>query len=80
MPNRLFRWDKNHWVKYEDNVRMTLNNFGNEDVVSGAFAGQAVRQTQKSGFINNTNTATIAGEVVQERQALSKALRPRADN
>jgi hypothetical protein len=80
MPNRLFRWDKNHWVKYEDNVRMTLNNFGNEDVASGAFAGQAVRQTQKAGFINNTNTATIAGEVVQERQALSKALRPRADN
>jgi hypothetical protein len=80
MPNRLYRWDNGHWVKYEDNVRMTLNNLGNEDVASGAFAGKQVRQTQKTGFINNTNTATIAGEVVQERQALSKALRPRADN
>lgn len=79
MPNRLFRHDGTNWIKYEDNVRMTLNNFGDEDV-TGAFAGSAVRQTQKSGFINNTNTATIAGEVVQERQALSKALRPRADN
>jgi hypothetical protein len=38
------------------------------------------RQTHKSGFINNTNTSTIAGEVVVEKQALSKALRPRADN
>lgn len=79
MPNRLFRWDGRNWIKYEDNVRMTLNNFGQDDVASGANAGKSVRQTQKTGFINNTNTATIAGEVVQERQALSKALRPRAD-
>jgi hypothetical protein len=80
MPNRLYRYDGKNWIKYEDNVRMTLNNLGNEDVASGKFAGKAVRQTQKTGFINNNNTATIAGEVVQERQALSKALRPRADN
>jgi hypothetical protein len=39
-----------------------------------------VRRTQKASFINNTNTATIAGEVVVEKQALSKALRPKADN
>jgi hypothetical protein len=79
LPNRLFRWDGKNWIKYEDNVRMTLNNLGNEEVVGGSFAGKAVRQTQKTGFINNANTATIAGEVVQERQALSKALRPKAD-
>lgn len=79
LPNRLFRWDGSHWIKYEDNVRMTLNNFGASDTASGTFAGKAVRQTQKTSFINNTNTATIAGEVVQERQALSKALRPKAD-
>jgi hypothetical protein len=59
---------------------MTLNNFGSADVASGTWAGKAVRQTQKTGFINNTNTATIAGEVVVERQALSKALKPKADN
>jgi hypothetical protein len=76
MPNRLFRYDGRHWIKYEDNVRMTLNNFGSEDVVSG----EPVRQTQKSSFINNTNTSTIAGSVVKERQALSKALKPKADN
>ena len=40
----------------------------------------ANRKTQKTGFINNNNTATIAGKVVPERQALSKALRPKADN
>jgi hypothetical protein len=80
MPNRLFRYDGRHWIKYEDNVRMTLNNFGSEDVASGPEAGKPVRKTQKSGFINNTNTATIAGSVVKERQALSKALKPKADN
>lgn len=80
MPNRLFRWDGRNWIKYEDNVRMTLNNFGDSDVASAPFVGKDVRQTQKTSFINNTNTATIAGEVVQERQALSKVLRPRADN
>ena len=80
MPNRLFRYDGRHWIKYEDNVRMTLNNFGNEDVASGPEVGKPVRQTQKSGFINNTNTATVAGKVIQERQALSKALKPKADN
>lgn len=80
MPNRLFKYDGRHWVKFEDNVRMTLNNFGHEDVASGAQVGKAVRETQKTGFINNNSTATIAGEVVPERQALSKALRPRADN
>jgi hypothetical protein len=79
LPNRLFRYDGRHWLKFEDNVRMTLNNFGSEDVASGTWAGKTVRQTQKTGFINNSNTATIAGEVVVERQALSKALKPKAD-
>jgi hypothetical protein len=80
MPNRLFRWDGGHWVKFEDNVRMTLDNFGAEDTASGkANAGKDVKETQKTGFINNTNTATIAGKVVKEKQALSKALRPQAD-
>lgn len=80
LPNRLFRFNGTHWVKYEDNVRMTLNNFGSDDVAQGTFAGKPVRQTQKTSFINNTNTATIAGTVVEERQMLSKVLRPRADN
>ena len=81
MPNRLFRWDGKHWVKFEDNVRMTLNNYGNQDVVPGvAGAGKDIRQNLVGTFVNNTNTATIAGKVVQERQALSKALRPKADN
>lgn len=79
MPNRLFRFDGTRWVKYEDNVRMTLNNFGHEDVVSAPNIGKPVRQTLKTSFINNNNTSTIAGEVVQERQALSKALKPKAD-
>ena len=76
MPNRLFRYDGRHWIKFEDNVRMTINQSGATQTTDPT----KVRRTQKASFINNTNTATIAGEVVVEKQALSKALRPRADN
>ena len=65
-PNRLFRFDGARWVKQEDNVRMTLT-------------GTNTRTHQKGTFINNTTTNTIAGETVKERQSLSKALRPKAD-
>jgi hypothetical protein len=67
LPNRLFRFDGGRWVKMEDNIRMTLTNTD-------------TRSTQKGTFINNTKTSTIAGESVTERQSLSKALRPKADN
>ncbi len=66
MPNRLFRFNGARWVKREDNVRMTMTNTD-------------TRSTLKTSFINNTNTTTIDGEQVAERQSLSKALRPRAD-
>ena len=59
---------------------MTMNNLGSSDVGSGdRFTGKDVRQTQKADFINNTKTATIQGKVVKEKQSLSKALRPEAD-
>jgi len=67
LPNRLFRYDGGRWVKMEDNVRMTLTNTD-------------TRTNQKGTFINNTKTSTIAGETVEERQSLSKALKPKADN
>jgi len=67
LPNRMFRYDGQRWVKVNDDIRMTLSN-------------TLERQTQKSSFINNTATNTIGGEVVEERQSLSKALRPKADN
>jgi len=38
------------------------------------------KQTQKGTFINNTTTSDIGGEQVKERQPLSKALKPKADN
>jgi hypothetical protein len=66
-PKRLFRFDGTRWVKVTDDVRMTLSNLDS-------------RITQKATFINNTNTNNIGGEVTEERQSLSKALRPKADN
>ena len=76
LPNRLFRYDGTHWIKYEDDVRMTVNTQGETQTTDAT----KVRKTQKASFVNNTNTATIAGEVIQERQALSKVLKARADN
>ena len=66
-PNRLFRYDGNSWRKVEDSVRTTLTPSENRDTLKGT-------------FINNTTVNTIAGEEVIERQALSKALKAKADN
>ena len=67
LPNRLFRYDGSRWVKMEDGIRMTLTNTD-------------TRSTLKTSFVNNTTTSTIGGESVTERQSLSKALKPKADN
>ena len=83
-PNRLFRWTGTFWSKYEDNVRMTMTNNYNANTPNQSSSTSTyttkMRETQRTGFINNNNTATIAGQVVQERQALSKILKPKADN
>ena len=67
IPNRLFRYSGTRWIKIEDNVRMTMTQTD-------------TRNTQKAGFVNNTATAQIGGETVQERQSLSKALRAKTDS
>ena len=83
-PNRLFRWNGTAWMKYEDNVRMTMTNAHDPAVPNRSSSTSTYttqnRQTQRVGFVNNNNTATIAGAVVPERQALSKVLKPKADN
>jgi hypothetical protein len=76
LPNRLYRYDGKHWIKYEDNVRMTTSTLGETQTDNPLL----VRRKLKTSFINNTNTATIAGEIVTEKQALSQVLKPRADN
>ena len=38
------------------------------------------RDTLKGSFVNNSTVNTINGEQVIERQSLSKALKPKADN
>jgi len=80
-PNRLFKWDGKYWIKVQDSVRMTEDNFGYQDTAPGKLnAGKDVELNQKASFVNNNNTATINGVVIQEKQSLSKALRPKADN
>jgi hypothetical protein len=80
LPNVLYRYDGGKWIMYEQNVRMTMNQFGLQDVSTGTFYGSQIRQTQKTSFINNTTTATINGRLVTERQALNSVLLPKADN
>ena len=80
MPNRLFRYNGTRWMKIEDVNRMTMSNLGDSDTAVGKeFAGKDTRQTFKTSFINNTNTTTVNGHTIQEKQSLSKALKPQAD-
>jgi hypothetical protein len=74
LPNRLFRFSGTSWVYVESNVRMTMTN---KPVDSLPAADALTRHTQLGSFINNNNTATIAGKVIEERQSLSKALKKR---
>jgi hypothetical protein len=67
LPNRLFRFDGTRWVKIEDSVRITTTN--NDS-----------RANYKTSFVNNTTTDTINGLTVDQRQALTDALKPKADN
>ena len=67
IPNRLFRFDGNSWRKVEDKVRAPAT-------------PDLTKNTLKGTFINNSTVNSINGESVTERQSLSKALRPRADN
>ena len=67
LPNRLFRYDGNRWVKIEDSVRITTTN--NDS-----------RSTYKTSFVNNTTESTINGLTTKQRQSLSDALKPKADN
>jgi hypothetical protein len=116
LPNRLFRYDGNRWIKVEDSVRLTSTNVGlnnttnrgewsnqtayviNDSVTFGSFQYVAilastnkqpntetsywrqVKTTYKTGFVNNSATTTINGLSVAQRQALSNALKPKADN
>ena len=116
LPNRLFRYDGNRWIKVEDSVRLTSTNIGlnnttnkgewsnqtayviNDSVTFGSLQYVAilastdkqpntetlywkqVKTTYKTGFVNSTTTTTINGLTVEQRQTLSNALKPKADN
>ena len=67
LPNRLFRYDGARWVKIEDSVRITTTN--NDS-----------RANYKTGFVNNSSSDTINGLTVTQRQSLTDALKPKADN
>jgi len=67
LPNRLFRYDGLRWVKIEDNVRITKTNTDS-------------RANYKTKFVNQSGTTTINGLTVEQRQALTDALKPKADN
>ena len=67
LPNRLFRYDGTRWVKIEDSVRITTTNNNS-------------RSNFKTSFVNNATSSTINGLTVTQRQALTDALKPKADN
>lgn len=66
-PNRLFRFNGRKWVRIEDNVRTPQL--------------PDISKNQKNLFVNNTaNTRLSDGTTLEQRQTLSQALRPKADN
>lgn len=68
LPNRLFRFDGTRWVKVEDATRTGLTQ-------------GATNQTLLGTFVNNTSTYTDSkGFVHKQKQSLSQALKPKADN
>jgi len=67
LPNRLFRNDGTRWIKIEDSVRITTTN--NDS-----------RGNFKTSFVNNATQSTINGLTVTQRQTLTDALKPKADN
>jgi hypothetical protein len=66
-PNRLFRFNGRKWVKVEDSVRTPQI--------------PDISKNQKSSFVNNTASTRLSdGTVLEQRQTLSQALAPKADN
>jgi hypothetical protein len=69
LPNRLFRFNGTRWSKVEDVQRTNLT------------PGATNNTTQRSGYVNNSNTYTDAqGNTYNELQPLSSILNPKADN
>lgn len=67
LPNRLFRYNGNRWIKVEDDVRSKLT--------------PGTGNTQKDGFINNSAKTTQDDDtVIDQKQALSKALEIQEDD
>ena len=66
LPNRLFRYSGNRWLKVEDDVRSKLT--------------PGTGNTLMDGFTNNTSTFTADDNTTAtSRQSLSDALKPRED-
>ena len=71
LPNRLFKYDGNRWVKQVDRVR------------SGLTPLTPLNTTLRDGFRENDTVYVDPQDdtnTIPERQSLSKALRPKADN
>ena len=67
LPQQLFRWDGNLWIKISENVRTGLG-FTEDD------------KSQLSTFVNNSNVTVLTnGTTMPERQALSSILRIQTD-
>jgi hypothetical protein len=59
------------WVKVEDKIRINTTNTTLNDASSNNY---------KVDFINKSGNTTINGLTVAQRQSLTNALKPQADN
>lgn len=69
LPNRLFRFDGKRWIRIEDVNR------------DGLTPNTVQNKTLFASFANNSKTfVNSQGQTVSEKQSLSKAMTPKADN
>lgn len=73
-------YQKNDLVKF-NNLEYVSKVDNNSNVIpsSDVAKWQQLRITQKTSFINNETVSVIDGHNIKEKQSLSKALRPKAD-
>jgi hypothetical protein len=73
-------YQKNDLVKFNNSEYVSkVDNNSNVIPASDVAKWQLLRITQKTSFINNEKVSVIDGHEIKEKQSLSKALRPKAD-
>jgi len=86
LPNRMFRFNGQKWIKVEDVVRtkvgpgpISTTTVDGNDTLKNSFANNLNTMTIRHPHVNPDGSVTQNDTVIPSAQGLSKALRPKAD-